>query len=83
MKMLKQCLNPKVLVGLAAVAVILYFVAPGAAVFGGFPLLILLICPLMMLLMMRGRGSMGSTNTTPAPAAAPSLRRVETESPNR
>jgi hypothetical protein len=58
MNILKHCLNPKVLVGLAGVAIVLYFVAPGAAL-GGLPLLILLVCPLSMALMMWGMGKTG------------------------
>jgi hypothetical protein len=51
MKMLKMCLNPKVLAGLAAVGVGIYFVAPDL-VLAALPILLLAACPLSMLLMM-------------------------------
>jgi hypothetical protein len=53
MKMLKMCLNPKVLAGLAAVGVGIYLVAPDL-VLAAFPILLLAACPLSMLLMMWG-----------------------------
>jgi hypothetical protein len=51
MKMLKMCLNPKVLAGLAAVGVGTYLVAPDL-VLAALPILLLAACPLSMLLMM-------------------------------
>ena len=51
MKMLKMCLNPKVLAGLAAVGVGIYLVAPDL-VLAALPILLLVACPLSMLLMM-------------------------------
>jgi hypothetical protein len=69
MRMLKDCLNPKVLVGLAAVAVVLYLLSP-SAVLSGLPLLILLVCPLAIVLMMWGMG----TNPAPIPEGTPSAR---------
>jgi hypothetical protein len=51
MKMLKMCLNPKVLAGLAAVGVGIYLVAPDL-VLAALPILLLAACPLSMLLMM-------------------------------
>jgi hypothetical protein len=51
MKMLKMCLNWKVLAGLAAVGVGIYFVAPDM-VLAALPILLLAACPLSMLLMM-------------------------------
>jgi hypothetical protein len=53
MKMLKMCLNPKVLAGLAAVGVGIYLVAPGLML-AALPILLLAVCPLSMLLMMWG-----------------------------
>lgn len=53
MKMLKMCLNWKVIAGLAAVGVGIYAIAPETAV-AALPLLILAICPLSMMLMMKG-----------------------------
>ncbi len=50
--MLKICLNWKVLVGLAAVVIGVYTVAPGALA-AALPILALAACPLSMLLMMR------------------------------
>jgi hypothetical protein len=51
MKMLKMCLNWKVLAGLAVVGVAIYLVAPGL-VLTALPILLLAACPLSMLLMM-------------------------------
>jgi hypothetical protein len=51
MKMLKMCLNRKVLAGLAAVGVGIYFVTPDL-VLAALPILLLAACPLSMLLMM-------------------------------
>jgi hypothetical protein len=51
MKMLKMCLNPKVLAGLAVVGVGVYLFAPGLLA-EAVPILLLAACPLSMLLMM-------------------------------
>jgi hypothetical protein len=51
MKMLKMCLNPKVLAGLAVVGVGIYLFAPGLLA-AAIPILLLAACPLSMLLMM-------------------------------
>jgi hypothetical protein len=53
MKMLKMCLNWKVLAGLAATGVGVYLVAPDL-VLAALPILLLAVCPLSMLLMMWG-----------------------------
>jgi hypothetical protein len=53
MKMLKMCLNPKVLAGLVVVGVGIYLVAP-SLVLAALPILLLAACPLSMLLMMWG-----------------------------
>jgi hypothetical protein len=53
MKMLKMCLNWKVLAGLAAMGVGVYLVAPDL-VLAALPILLLTACPLSMLLMMWG-----------------------------
>ncbi len=62
MQMLKHCLNWKVIAGLAAVGVGVYFVAPELAA-AALPILVLAICPLSMVLMMwsmqGGRGGEG------------------------
>ena len=62
MKMLKMCLNWKVIAGLAALGVGTYVVAPNLAA-AAVPLLLLAICPLSMVLMMwgmqRGGGAEG------------------------
>ena len=49
LKMLKCCLNPKMIVGVLAVIAIFYLFAPQLLKYSGF--LILLICPLSMMLM--------------------------------
>jgi hypothetical protein len=51
MKMLKMCLNPKVLAVLAAAGVGVYLFAPGLLA-EAVPILLLAACPLSMLLMM-------------------------------
>jgi hypothetical protein len=51
MKMLKMCLNWKVLASLAVVAVGVYLVAPGLLA-ETIPILLLAACPLSMVLMM-------------------------------
>jgi hypothetical protein len=51
MKMLKMCLNWKVLASLAAVGVGVYLFAPGLLA-EAVPILLLAVCPLSMLLMM-------------------------------
>ncbi len=51
MKMLKMCLNWKVLASLAAVGVGVYLFAPGLLA-EAIPILLLAVCPLSMLFMM-------------------------------
>jgi UPF0716 family protein affecting phage T7 exclusion len=51
MKMLKMCLNPKVLAGLAVMGGGVYLFAPGLLA-EAVPILLLAVCPLSMLLMM-------------------------------
>lgn len=53
MRMLKMCLNWKVLAGLAVLGIGIYAVAPDLAV-AALPFLVLAICPLSMMFMMRG-----------------------------
>jgi hypothetical protein len=50
MKMLKMCLNWKVLAGLAAAGAGMYFLAPELAL-AALPILVLAVCPLSMMLM--------------------------------
>ncbi len=54
MNMLKMCLNWKVLVGIAAVGVGIYLVAPELA--AALPYLVLAICPISVILMIRRNG---------------------------
>jgi hypothetical protein len=58
MNLLKMCLNWKVIVGVAVVAVGIYLYAPGFAL-AALPFLVLAICPLSMIFMM---GAMGNMN---------------------
>ncbi|MBA2442827.1 MAG: DUF2933 domain-containing protein [Rubrobacter sp.] len=53
MKMLKMCLNWRVLLGLGALGVGTYAVAPDLAL-AVLPFLVLAICPLSMMFMMKG-----------------------------
>jgi hypothetical protein len=65
MKMLKMCLNWKVLVGLGAVGLAIYLVAPEMVV-AALPILLLAACPLSMLVMMKAmHGSQGETQGKP------------------
>jgi hypothetical protein len=65
MKMLKMCLNWKVLAGLAATGVGVYLVAPDL-VLAALPILLLAACPLSMLLMMWGmQHAQGQGQQTP------------------
>ena len=67
---MKMCINKKVVVGLAAVAGGILLFAPRA--FGAaLPLLFLLVCPLSMVLMMRGMAggrSCGASDSAPTSA---------------
>lgn len=76
-----MCLSPKVLLGLAAVGLGIWAIAPGAAA-AALPILVLAACPLSMLLMMHmmskkepqartGQGQ--SEQASPAPDSEPSL----------
>lgn len=51
MEMLKKCLNPKVLIGLGLIAIVMLIVAP-KDFFAALPLLILAACPISMVVMM-------------------------------
>lgn len=53
MKMLKCCLNWKVIAGLVVVGAGIFALAPDLAL-SALPILLLAICPLSMMLMMRG-----------------------------
>jgi hypothetical protein len=68
---LKCCLNPKVLIALAAAAVAVVVLAPNL-IAGAFPLLLALVCPLSMLVMMGGMARMG-TNKENAQTGAPTV----------
>lgn len=67
MNMGRFCLNWKLIAGVGIVALAVVVVAPNLA-WAAIPFLFILICPLMMLVMMRGMGSMGpdrnATSTT-------------------
>ena len=52
-KMLRACLNWKVIGGLAVVGLGIWFVAPNLLV-AALPVLLIAVCPLSMVLMMRG-----------------------------
>lgn len=55
----KCCFNPKVLIGLGIVAAILFiFFRDNINLGSALPFLFILICPLSMLFMMKGMGSM-------------------------
>ena len=75
MKMLKMCLNWKVLVGLVAVGLGLYAVAPGAMA-DAIPILALAACPLSMLLMMKVMHGKRDANAVAGRAEPPRENRL-------
>ncbi|MGI9049514.1 MAG: DUF2933 domain-containing protein [Rubrobacteraceae bacterium] len=72
MRMLKMCLNWKVLAGLAMLGIGIYAVAPELAA-AALPFLLLAICPLSMVFMMKGMQG----DDTKAPEAYAGLTRDE------
>lgn len=64
-----KCFNRNVLIGLAAAAVVLFFLVPSAR--GALPLLVVAACPLSMLLMMGGMAKMGSSKNSCASGQPP------------
>lgn len=66
MNVRKMCQNWKFLVGIAIVALAVLAIAPKLA-WGLIPFLFILVCPLMMFLMMRGMGTMGSDRNAQSP----------------
>lgn len=62
---MKMCWNKNVIIGLVAVAVAVYFLAPGS-IGAALPVLLLAACPLSMLLMMRAMAGDRSTTTNAA-----------------
>ena len=67
MKMLKMCLNPKVLAGMVVVGVGIYLITPNLA--AALPILLLAVCPLSMLLMMWGMQHTQGQQTSQEPDA--------------
>jgi hypothetical protein len=73
-KMLRACLNWKVIGGLAAVGLGIWFIAPNALV-AALPFLLIAVCPLSMMFMMRGMGDHHASepgNDGPGTRVAPS-----------
>jgi hypothetical protein len=74
LRSMRCCLNPKVIAGLVAVGLMVWFMVPaGGAV--ALPLLVALVCPLSMGVMMWqmrcGTGSCGAADGAGSAAAAP------------
>jgi hypothetical protein len=76
MKMLKMCLNWKVLAGLVAVGAGMYAIAPNLAV-AALPFLLLAICPLSMMFMMKGMQGEGGKDGERTPETSEGLTREE------
>ncbi len=77
---LKCCLNPKVLIGLAAAGLGVVLLAPNL-IAGAFPLLLALVCPLSMLVMMVGMARMG-TKEKGSQTSAPSVMTTQAPKPS-
>lgn len=73
---MKMCLNWKVAAALAAVGVAVWVFAPGL-VAGLLPLLAVAVCPLSMLLMMKGMSSIGSQSSSCSGATTAQRQRSE------
>ncbi|AFZ69723.1 DUF2933 domain-containing protein [Deinococcus peraridilitoris] len=69
MNIFKKCLNWKVMVGLAVVAAGLFVLVSPAVAVAALPFLVAAICPLSMLLMMKGMGKMQQNAQANAAAA--------------
>ena len=84
--MLKMCLNPKVLAGLAVVGAGIYLAAPGLLL-AALPLLLLAACPLSMLIMggamMRGHASSEQAGAESGTYSCPMHPEVKSASPGR
>ena len=78
---LKCCLNPKVLIGLAAAGLAVVLLAPNL-IAGAFPLLLALVCPLSMLVMMAGMARMGTKKETEQTTAPHVLTSAEAHLPS-
>lgn len=64
LSVLRHCLNPKVLAGLALVGLVVWWIQP-ELIRSVLPVLLFLACPLSMLFMMRAMG--GSSEDPPPP----------------
>lgn len=86
MNMLKMCMNPKVLLGLGAVAVGILVFAPNLLL-SALPILLLAACPLSMLLMpilMGKRMGMGNSQASPGSGyTCPMHAEVQSAQPGR
>jgi hypothetical protein len=76
MKMLKCCLNWKVIAGLAVVGAGIFAVAPDLAL-AALPILLLAICPLSMMFMMKGMQGNGGEAAEKAAAQQSGVTREE------
>ncbi len=77
---LKCCLNPKILIGLAAAGLAVVLLAPNL-IAGAFPLLLALVCPLSMLVMMGGMARMGTKKESAQTSAPHVLTSADTTVP--
>ena len=77
---LKCCLNPKILIGLAAAGLAVVLLAPNL-IAGAFPLLLALVCPLSMLVMMVGMARMGTKKESAQTSAPHVLTSTDTTVP--
>lgn len=79
MKMFGMCIDKRVVGGVAAAAVMLWWLAP-SAFSAALPLLLVAICPLSMLLMMKAMNQMEGQSqepSEPGTSPAPSVTDVD------
>lgn len=77
LKLFGMCFNPKVLIGLAVLAVGMVVLVSLGMALRALPFLLMAACPLSMVLMMAGMGAMKLPNAQPSNPAHPPDRALE------